>query len=381
MIAYAKKALSKDLLDPYQHYVILRFLECCENKNFENQPPYLYFNGTAEEKALSRKNFTVFNLNLRDLSNKQSIIEELFEKILSIDGDVLCIQEMLTGETSYALYEKLKNNYAHFYIEADSHLFEFSPETPPYRGTFIASKYSIESPYFTHFSIQQRFSRNGFFDFVIKDKETCLSHLYLAKLELGPFEEILTMQLEQIIEKMQADFLELSEKERIPFFLCGNLGTLQGFKEITEELINAYFYRTDITESTSYNLLLQSLPSIPNQVFYQEYLIEDILIPMLDSHSGLLTNVKKINQYDISPAFKSIEELYSNENVIILCEGHAEISGSTKTDGSSSMQGGVSVSTDSDNGGKFSAGVNGGITQDSEGNTSGYIEGRITYDW
>ncbi|HEV3269226.1 MAG TPA: endonuclease/exonuclease/phosphatase family protein [Candidatus Rhabdochlamydia sp.] len=178
---------------------------------------FIYLPGTCVEKEDSVINLHILNLE-SCLKVPASLLAEL---ILSQDADVVCIQDM---DTPYAhdLYELLLASYAHFLymnLPFKKHL------DSPLDGFFIASKYSMENAQFNSFKDQK--NNEGCLDFIIKNKNTPIGHIYLAHLQKDP--ETQTLKFLETIEKIEFDFL--NAKEQLPFVLCGKLSLLEDSEE------------------------------------------------------------------------------------------------------------------------------------------------------
>ena len=268
-------------LSPYQRYELQTLLDSCDNlnaylpkehqalitqlKNFNKSQgfsPFNYVKGLAPEKAVSRNGFTILNLNTCCLPGNQTLffggvfpwkqrISSVAEKILKTNADVVCLQEVFVEEAGYALYEKLKMNYAHFYMGIGPRVAGFSFETLGFpSGLFVASKYPIVNPNFSSFTATALQMNYGFFDFTIPS----VAHIYTTHLvpmhQLAP---VRSLQMSQILEKMKID---LQEAENIPFFLCGDLNVPLKSGEQSEAIIQAYFddaYNEGITKITAEN--------------------------------------------------------------------------------------------------------------------------------
>jgi len=371
-IAYMKMAAEKEgSLNPYERYQVYNVLQSYEHiKNAfskeeqeelahlkalfanGNMQPFIYLEGKSQDNTYSQDNeaFTILTLNTCFMPGEfpflyggvilpwQKRVKPLAEKILSANADVVCLQEVFPEEASYALYEALKNHYIYFYAAIGPRPLGFSINTIGLpSGLFVASKYPIEQPCFTLFSAVEFPINYGFFDFIVKNGKVTLGHVYTTHMHAFNqelFVHIRTLQLKQILDKMQADLK--TQKETMPFFLCGDLNVPYGSQEPSEALIHACFYDgynkniTTVNESTStctdyfsnyyfsfhqdskqidpnfqildYALLLKSLPSSPHhQLLCQEVQLNTELISMNDlrdpegaisDHHALLTTIK-----------------------------------------------------------------------------------------
>lgn len=152
MISYVQTALRENQeLNAYQRYVIASFIDNCKGLTDEDMldelktlngdrgnRPYIYLRGDVAYK-LNPEKLTVYNLYIDDDS-----ISSLTDRIHQINADIVCLQNLPTGDTAYSLYEKLKNTYAHFY-------FNILTENVP-GDLCIVSKYRLENAQFTPFA-------------------------------------------------------------------------------------------------------------------------------------------------------------------------------------------------------------------------------------
>ncbi|HSX12904.1 MAG TPA: endonuclease/exonuclease/phosphatase family protein [Chlamydiales bacterium] len=368
LMTYIDKSLTGDaILTPYEHQEIHCLLESCEQikgslskedqetldklkdlNSKHEKAPFVYLKSDASDKTGVNppEEFTVLSLNTCFVPGNfpllfggvylpwQKRVSPLAEKILSINADVVCLQEVHAEDASYALYEKLKNDYSYFYMAMGPRVLGFSLDTLGLpSGLFVASKYPIENPQFTLFSTSGFPMNYGFFDFIVKNGKTSIGHIYTThtqSLNYDQFAQIRALQLKQILEKMESDLAV--KDEAIPFFLCGDLNIPFGSQEPGELLIRTYFYddynknQEPINESNrtctdyftnyffspdknpkqvdpnfqiiDYALLLRSLPSVHQ--LCQKCDISTVQIPMNDlrkpesaisDHHALLTTI------------------------------------------------------------------------------------------
>lgn len=312
----------------------------------KKQEAFQHLQGNAAEKIASTGGaFTVLNLNTCFLPGKQALfyggmspwemrVTPLANKILSTKADIICLQEVFEEEAAFALYEKLKGAYAHFYVSIGPRPLGFALQhMGRSSGLFIASKFAVESPSFTLFQAAAYPMNFGCFDFVVKSGKTSLGHVYathLQPLNFEKFPEVRAAQLSSILEKMGADLAASSEK--IPYFLCGDLNIPWGKGEPGEALVRSNFFdaynngRKEVTENDwtctdyytnyflakeegldpnfqilDYSLLLQSLPGHAGPIsqgftIKTEKVIANMLMApeaAITDHQGLLTTVRR----------------------------------------------------------------------------------------
>ncbi len=101
-------------------------------------------------------------------------MEGILNKIVEMDADVLCLQEVFDLEAAYILHSHLQNRYSHFYLN-------IAPRAAGVgSGLFIASRYEIQDPQFTPFDNlkgQEAISNKGFFDFKILNQGKPIAHI------------------------------------------------------------------------------------------------------------------------------------------------------------------------------------------------------------
>jgi endonuclease/exonuclease/phosphatase family metal-dependent hydrolase len=279
LMAYAKHTVTNgSLFSPYEHYEVECLLKSCGdikaslaqsdqdaldelqslNSKYE-KTPYIYLKSKTPEKtsdaSYPKDGLSVLTLNTCFMPGNypflfggvympwQKRVSLLGEKLRSVNADVVCLQEIFAEETTYALFEELKDTYTYFYGAIGPRFLGFSFDTFGFpSGLFIASKYPIENPQFTLFSVAGFPMNYGCFDFVVKNGDTSIGHVYtthLQPLDYEEFDQIRASQLNQILEKMESD---LAKDENVPMFLCGDLNVPYGSDEPSEALIRGHFY-------------------------------------------------------------------------------------------------------------------------------------------
>lgn len=124
--------------------------------NTIQEKPYFYFQGNAEEKKLNERAFTQFSWNICCPAGGYPItdggvapwsfrIDGIADKIHEQDADVVCLYELMDIDSAFTLFDKMKDNYAHFYFNIGPQAFSVNS------GLFVASKFAIENPNFTAF--------------------------------------------------------------------------------------------------------------------------------------------------------------------------------------------------------------------------------------
>ncbi|MBI2743268.1 MAG: endonuclease/exonuclease/phosphatase family protein [Chlamydiales bacterium] len=362
ILNYAEKAIgSEQPLSPYQNYEISCLLNSCEgvkdsltqaeqvkfrmllDQNAKQEKkPFIYLKSQTPEKMASaeevKSGLTILTLNTCFVPGDfpyifggvflpwQKRVQTLGDKILSADADVVCLQEVHAEDASYALYEKLKGRYTHFYAAIGPRFLGFSLSTLGLpSGLFVASKYAIEKPEFTLFKAAGFPMNYGFFDFILKNGDEPVAHIFtthLQSLNYLHFPEIRASQLTQLLERMETEFN--AQKQEIPFFLCGDLNIPLGSDEPGEAIIKKYFHddynknQGHISEAngtcTDYftNYLLASRGAIKEITPNFEILDYALLLKSLP-----LCNKENVcHQYEISTSILQMHEISRPEHAI-----------------------------------------------------------------
>jgi endonuclease/exonuclease/phosphatase family metal-dependent hydrolase len=265
LLGCVQKETAEENTNPYERYVMHAFLNSIEPKDVglerlkflqvkAGMQPFLYLKGELQEKGEFPEAVTVLSCNGCFLPGElgwifggvapwEKRVPAFAEKILKADADVVCLQEIHGEEASLALFEKLKQGYAHFYVSIGPRALGLNFETLGMSsGLFIASKYAIENPSFTLYKARGYTMNWGFFDGTLKIGKTPWAHVYtthLQSLDYEQFPQIRAQQLTQLIEKMQKD---AQAAPYFPYYLCGDLNIPYGAHEPGEDLIREYFY-------------------------------------------------------------------------------------------------------------------------------------------
>jgi endonuclease/exonuclease/phosphatase family metal-dependent hydrolase len=136
-------------------------------------------------------------------------INAIADKIQKEDADVVCLYEVFDIKTAQQLYDKMKNQYAHFYFHVGPRATGLSS------GFFIASKYDIQSPSFTPFPKEMLVGRTknaekGVFSF-----------------DLGHFATIFTTHLQQSEEPAHETPEEIKARREEMEFLMKKVDTVK----------------------------------------------------------------------------------------------------------------------------------------------------------
>lgn len=360
LIGCAEKSLQEQELNPFQRYIARHFLS-------NDASEYIHVLGTAQEKESDEVGFTILSLN--PLDGLRSNSSDLARRILSTNADVICIQETYAHDACN-LYEVLHSSYAHFlYMDADVAALPML-NYDNLGGFFIASKFPLERIQLSKFQHNHNNSNEVIVDFLIKNGEILLGHVYAVNFKNDPSSNIQANKFMEIAEKMHSDFS--NAEVSIPFFLCGDFKALQG-REKSEFLIDSYFTFDGNAKNNAHALLLQTQSDYLKNINIEDSSLTTSRV-IVGTRSGLRSVVGKEHRIK--------DDLWKNKDEanVTLCNGHAELSVSTDSDGNASADASVSTSKDTDYG-TFSAEVSGGVKQDRDGNTSSHVEGTVSWDW
>ena len=193
--------------------------------------PFTYLTGDAPEKA-GNDSVTTFNANILFMPDDytwffggvrrwEERVDEVSAKILAEDADVVSLQEMHTVEGSYVLYERLKETYAHFYINiGQADLTQDPSQIRMNSGLFVASKYPIQGPEFVPFTAdgRQEGINKGFFHGTLMVGGNPFCSIYHT--HLNPFENELACQVR---EEEAKDILSSMNERDLFSILLGDL--------------------------------------------------------------------------------------------------------------------------------------------------------------
>jgi hypothetical protein len=339
-------------INPFQNYIENSVLD-------KNQNDFVHMQGSAPEKICTDVEIRFLSLNPTNyLKEQRSDITNL----LSLDSDIICFQRISIDEAG-SIYEDLQGTYAHFlYLDGFIGTLDFSSQ-PEQNGILIASKFSIEDVQFNQSRRDMANSSEGVFDFVIKNADQALGHIYVTHLRTDLDQDALYEELIAILERMQEDTRRV-EEESIPSLLCGNFEAFECFEEV-KELIGSYF-RIEQGQSIGDMLLLQMLPSFPYRILYPEYaILTTSLLVNEDCHASF-TILKKDDSVSILETLNNFGS-YWNKNYTLICGGHADI-GVKDKDGNIGVEANVIIDDETDNGIQYTTEVS--AYGDTEGNVS-----------
>ncbi len=197
--------------------------------------PFTYLEG--EGKVGEKKSsLTTFNANFLFMpddytwffggcSRWERRVDALCGVIFKEDPDIVCLQEIHDVDSGYALYERLRGSYCHFYLNIGQGDYTRDPEKIMMNsGLFVASRYPIKDPSFIPFEQEGRQWQinKGFFHGSVTVGEEAFCQLYTS--HLNPFDD----ETAQKVRWEQAEEIALSMKklqtvDPAPAFLLGDL--------------------------------------------------------------------------------------------------------------------------------------------------------------
>jgi endonuclease/exonuclease/phosphatase family metal-dependent hydrolase len=197
-------------------------------------PPFQYASGNLLEKKLVGNTFSLMSFNIcftpKDMPSMfgglrpwQQRIEEVAELIQSQNSDIICMQEIFDHTAYEKLYEKLKDDYTHFYLHigpwSSKKMFNLGFGS----GLMVASKYPVGNPQFIAFENDNLYLNRGLFIFdLLNNKEVVAT---VATTHLEPFADgckLRASEMKQIKEILH------SLKGKKTIILCGDLNAPDG---------------------------------------------------------------------------------------------------------------------------------------------------------
>ncbi|NNM43539.1 MAG: hypothetical protein HKM07_04285 [Chlamydiae bacterium] len=229
--------------------IILRSLAA----RFQDRP-FLYYKGQAEEKVMKDDQFSHLSWNVCFVCGGYSIsdggvtpwperIEAVTDQIYAEDADVVCLYEVFDTKSGLQLYEKLKDNYAHFYFNIGPKAVGVSS------GIFVASKYKIVDPEFSAFPQEALVGRTkhaakGVFDFSIQSQGRNFSRIFATHLQHSEQCDFPTAE-EVAARKMELDIImkriDAVRDKSLALVLTGDLNLDE--KELAAFPWSAHFIR------------------------------------------------------------------------------------------------------------------------------------------
>lgn len=234
---------------------------------------YHFLEGTREPIAHSDRAFSLMNMNICFLpgelpllfggvSSAAERIDQIAALIKENDPDVLCLYEAHEVDSTYSLYEALKDEFAYFYVDIGPDWMEFNS------GLFVASKFAISDVNFKPFQYlgMQSQINKGYFEFTIHDDEKPLAKIYSTHLQPYREKSDVTIRIEELHELVRDIESEHTEIPHYPIILCGDFNIPWGTSEYERSRIEDFFYNafgntiTEVNEDTrTYSGLLGDL--------------------------------------------------------------------------------------------------------------------------
>jgi len=238
---------------------------------------FLYLKG--KDIASDKMNdFTILNYNYLALNDfeKKSFAKEVLAK----NPDVICLEGVFLKEDAELLYDQLKKNYEHFYVDIDSDSINLNS------GLFVASKFAIAQPQ-AHFF-------NGFscFEFfVLNNQNELMGLVYLFDLQL-------MNKGSSDIEKFLKGLNNENLMDLIPVLICGNFRENKG----SQIKISTFTWLLQ-----DYLFMDQNMVKFTNEQF------------RLNGNDGIFSMVKNdsIKERKLLKKFEGIRsynEIFANEN-------------------------------------------------------------------
>jgi len=175
--------------------------------------PFTYLQGNAQDKTLPEdRKISTFTMNLCFVAGGfpmpyggivpwRERIDPVVGAIREKGPDVVCLQEVNDVEAAYSLHGKLKDEYAHFYVNIGPQILTQNS------GLFVASKYEIRSPSFTPYHLgtgSQKMVNKGFFDFDVVSAGETIAHIFTTHLSPSK-EDIIPTEIEKQRRKIEIE--------------------------------------------------------------------------------------------------------------------------------------------------------------------------------
>jgi endonuclease/exonuclease/phosphatase family metal-dependent hydrolase len=208
--------------------IVTRFVS-----NLIRKDPFTYVKGKAQEK-ISDKKFSLFSLNTCFIAGAFPLlkggvmpwrerIDGIVKLIKEQKSDVVCLQEVHDIQACWRLYNALKDDYAHFYLNIGP-----NSKIGANSGLFVASKFKIEDPSFIAFDKKtlpgNGFVNKGFFNFTITSQGITLGQIYTTHLHHSEKDENPTKEEKECRKKqIEAIKQEMKKDGNKPKVLVGDL--------------------------------------------------------------------------------------------------------------------------------------------------------------
>lgn len=258
-ITPSQRGLLKNLLEtaaesgtPLREKAALILEELCKQPTLN----YTYQAGGLKNKVLPEdKKVSVINWNVcffhYDLSMLfggvlpwQVRVDRVVEEVCRQDADIVCLQEVFSQEAAEQLYQRLKGEYAHFYLNIGPKLcgFDLFALGIP-SGLFVASKYPLANPVFTPFDKNQTPKVRGYGFFTCEIVSQNKPFAVLTTTHLHPGNDVEDIRFRERQANAILEKLKTKASNGIPSFLCGDLNIERDgetYQKLTQGFINNY---------------------------------------------------------------------------------------------------------------------------------------------
>ena len=152
-------------------------------------------------------------------------IDALCGVIFKENPDIVCLQEIHDVDSGYALYERLRGSYCHFYLNIGQGDYTRDPEMIMMNsGLFVASRYPIKDPSFIPFRQEERQWQinKGFFQGTVMVGGEAFCQLYTS--HLNPFDDETAQKVRwEQVQEIALSMKKLQTVDPAPAFLLGDL--------------------------------------------------------------------------------------------------------------------------------------------------------------
>ena len=278
LMVYIHKSFQKnELLTPYERQGLYSLLESFNAVGFQEKVlslkaflsnkerhAFLYLEiPAAKPKVDFNQDLSIMTLNTCFIPDEfpylfggailpwQERIKPLSRAIKFQSPDLVCLQEVFSEDTFYALLEELSGEYKYFYGLIGPRFLGLSFQSVGMpSGLFVASKLPIIQAQFTPYRHTGYAMNQGFFDFIV-DKAELSAHIYVTHMQSlndKKFVKVRTQQTRQIIDKIHKD--AATDNPSVAHILCGDLNIPFGEGEPSEKLLYDSFQSDYVSPGT-----------------------------------------------------------------------------------------------------------------------------------
>ncbi len=219
---------------------------------------YDYLSGAAEQvKAPEEIKVLQWNVCLAGFASKgaggventSERLDGIIQAIEKEDSDIVILQEVYENDAAKQIFEKLKDKYAHIYMEIGSEAQSFLGKAmakinPFYKsGLMVLSRFEVKNPKFTSFTdiegSQQSVNKGVFiWDFFLNNKKVSMAatHLNPSDDDKSPTQE------EQTVRKLEIERIRklLEERKAKYTYLFGDMNIDKNKDEFSSFSQNAF---------------------------------------------------------------------------------------------------------------------------------------------